>query len=340
MAKTILGVDIGYDNLKLALIAGGVVRNAVSVPMPRNMIRDGHVVSVESMGEMIRTTMKENGMKARTAAFVFSNDSVYVKSISLPRMTADQLEYNLPFEFRDYITGEIREYAFDYAMYYDKNYDNEMTGQDGAEEGTPKMDMLACAAPRTVIEEARTIVRKAGLKLTMATPAVCTYMQLIRKKEELNPTGINEYCILDLGYQAVRMYIFKGERHVVTRVLDVGLSGLDQVLADVYGVDIHLAHTYLMTDYEHCTRREECLSAYDSIATELMRALNFFRFSNPDGNLEDVWLCGGGAKIEPLAEVIADNLDMRLHPASDLLPGGEMNKDAEIFVQAVGITLE
>ena len=336
MAKTILGVDVGYDNLKLALVSGGIVKKAVTVPMPRNLIRDGHVVSVESMGEMIRTAVKENGLRTKGAAFAFPNESVYVKTVSMPLMNEEQLIYNLPFEFRDYITGEIREYAFDYAMY---GSTPGRVAESGGEE-KPVMEMLAVAAPRSGIEDARQIVRKAGLKLEIAAPSLCAYMNLIRRREESGRGNAGEYCIIDLGYQAVRMYIFRGERHLVTRVLDIGLSGLDQVLADAYGVDVHLAHTYLMTDFEGCSRREECISAYDGIATELMRAMNFFRFSNPDSAIDDVWLCGGGAKIAPLREAIGEMLDMQLHPASDLLPDGNGLPDAETYVQAIGITLE
>ena len=36
MAKTILGVDIGYDSLKLALVNGKNVRKTAVVPMPKN----------------------------------------------------------------------------------------------------------------------------------------------------------------------------------------------------------------------------------------------------------------------------------------------------------------
>ena len=44
------------------------------------------------------------------------------------------------------------------------------------------------------------------------------------------------------------------------------------------------------------------MNAYSNIAVELMRALNFYRFSNRDSALEHMWLCGGGAVIEPLGE--------------------------------------
>ena len=59
MAKTILGMDIGHDQLKLALVKGGHVLKTAAAPMPENLLRDGRITSRESMAELIRTTMKE-----------------------------------------------------------------------------------------------------------------------------------------------------------------------------------------------------------------------------------------------------------------------------------------
>jgi type IV pilus assembly protein PilM len=126
---------------------------------------------------------------------------------------------------------------------------------------------------------------------------------------------------------------------VATRVLEVGMSRLDDVLADAYGVDAHLAHTYLMSNYENCQDREECRNAYESIAVELMRAMNFYRFSNPNSVLSDLWLCGGGAVIKPLADEIGDMLDLQLHPATELVPGGDGIESCNSFVQAIGIAM-
>ena len=44
MAKTILGVDIGQDQLKLALVRGNTVLKTASAEMPENLLRDGRVV--------------------------------------------------------------------------------------------------------------------------------------------------------------------------------------------------------------------------------------------------------------------------------------------------------
>ena len=44
MANTVLGIDIGYNSMKLALVKNGVLKKAAVVPMPENMVREGHVV--------------------------------------------------------------------------------------------------------------------------------------------------------------------------------------------------------------------------------------------------------------------------------------------------------
>ena len=202
------------------------------------------------------------------------------------------------------------------------------------------MELMAVGTLKAVLEDAQEILRKAGLRLAMTAPALCAYISLIRAQRESLAKISDEYGILDLGYEAIRMYMFKGDKHVATRVLEMGISRLDTVLADLYGVDVHLAHTYLMTNYENCQEREECRAAYENIAVELMRALNFYRFSNPDSALGDMWLCGGGAVIQPLAETIGDMLNIQLHTADELVPGGEMIDGCNSYVQAIGITMD
>lgn len=340
MAKKLLGIDIGYDRLKLVLVSGKKVKKAVIVPMPNNLIKEGRVVSIESMGELIRSTMRENGLHCSNAAVVLSNESVFVKNVTMPRMTADRLVYNLPFEFRDYITDELKNYAFDYAMITDPETLKASAPEEGDEETDTSrtMELLAVACPTVVLEETRDYLRKAGLKLVKAAPTVCAFSPLIRQMQQRTGASGGEYCILDLGYQAVRMYMFKGDSHQASRVLEVGLSTIDDVIADAYNVDVHLAHTYLLTNHDNCQEKEFCRNAFNNIAVELMRAINFYRFNNPDSQLNDIWICGGGAEIESLRTAIAETLDMNLHNASELVPNGEGFDECHTLIQAVGIT--
>ena len=343
--KPIVGLDIGCDSMKIVLCQGDNVKKSVQVPMPQNLIKEGRPVSPEALGELLRTTLRENGIRCHQAAVVLPNDVVYLRNITMPRMTADQLEYNLPFEFRDYITDELKNYAFDYAMISTpkellETKEPEQDGEkkeegEGEEYASGAMRLLGVAVPLAVIEEYRAAVRKAGLKLAKLAPTVSAYRELIYRLPGGEETE-REECVLDLGRQSIRMYMFKGGRHIVTRVLEIGLETLDQVIADALSIDVHLAHTYLLTNHEDCQNAEYCRNTYGNIAVELMRALNFYRFSNPDSHLSDLWVCGGGANIKALRDAIDETLDLTIHGADELVGSVE---DAGAMAQAVGIAL-
>ena len=346
MAKKILGIDVGHDTLKLALINGKTVEKVVSAPLPLNLIQNNKVVSEEAMGEFLRDTMKENGIRCGLAAYVFQNENIYARIIKMPKMTADQLRVNLPYEFSDFISDEPQKYVYDYAMLpgeelrssspQDPNIPPDLAADTGEEpeEDTDSMSLMAVAVQKEILESVRRFTKKAGLKLVKAAPTMSAFISLIRE----NGDPDKEYCVLDLGHRAIRMHIFKGERYEVTRTLDVGLSVLDDVIAENLNVDVHLAHTYLLSNYENCQYSEYCRSAYDNITMELVRALNFYRFSNPDSNLEDVYLAGGGMQNDSLREVIRQSLDLNVHHARELLPPSMSREGISSFVQAIGIT--
>ena len=149
-----------------------------------------------------------------------------------------------------------------------------------------------------------------------------------------------EYGILDLGHHAVTMYMYKGDRHVATREFEMGLSSLDDIVADKFGVEKHLAHTYVLNNFENCLEAEECTTFYDNISVELMRAINFYEFSNQGSSMTDIWVCGGGAVNLPLIRSIDETLEANLHPLYKLLPGEENVPQNNAFAQAIGITLE
>ena len=287
------------------------------------------------MGELIRKTMKKHGIRCKNAALVLNNETVFIRNVLMPIMNVDQLEYNLPFEFRDYISDELSNYVYDYEVL---STNAVMPAEDETDEAPAQaMELMAVAAPKSLMEEAKAILRKASLKLAAAAPAVCAFQNLIREDQKKGESPEKEYCMLDLGYRTIRMHIFRGDKHVVTRGLELGLSSIDTVIAEAYKIDEHLAHTYLLTNYEGCLGKDYCINAYNTIAVELMRAINFYQFSNPDSHLEDVYVCGGGAAIAPLEKTIEETLDLKVHPVSELLPRGSKTDDAHSTIQAIGI---
>ena len=358
MAKSCLGIDIGKDQLKLVLMKGETIQKAVSVQMPEGLLKEGRIVSVETTGELIRKTMKENKIRCKEAAVVVSSGVCFLRNVTMPEMTADQLVYNLPYEFRDYITDELKKYAFDYSWgsaeelpkaKKPKKQPKKKKGEEkpdekaeDSEERRGEMELLAAAAPLEAIDDLRLMARKAGLKLTFAAPEVSACENLLHYKLKEESDKDKEYGILDLGSTSSRLLIFKGDRHQVTRIIERGMELVEELLADSLHIDIHLAHTWLLTNHEDCVNSEICQDAFSQISVELMRALNFYQFSNPDSRLEDIYICGGGASIESMRESLKENLDVTIHDASELmdgLGGGRVSEVPSLWMLAAGTAL-
>lgn len=358
MAKSCLGIDIGKDQLKLVLMKGETIQKAVSVQMPEGLLKEGRIVSVETTGELIRKTMKENKIRCKEAAVVVSSGICFLRNVTMPEMTADQLVYNLPYEFRDYITDELKKYAFDYSWgsteelpkaKKPKKQPKKKKGEEkpdekaeDSEERRGEMELLAAAAPLEAIDDLRLMARKAGLKLTFAAPEVSACENLLHYKLKEESDKDKEYGILDLGSTSSRLLIFKGDRHQVTRIIERGMEQVEELLADSLHIDIHLAHTWLLTNHEDCVNSEICQDAFSQISVELMRALNFYQFSNPDSRLEDIYICGGGASIESMRESLKENLDVTIHDASELmdgLGGGRVSEVPSLWMLAAGTAL-
>ena len=354
MAKSCLGIDIGKDQMKLVLMKGENIVKTASVQMPEGLLKDGRIVSVETTGELIRKTMKENKIRCKEAAVVVSSGICFLRNVTMPEMTAEQLVYNLPYEFRDYITDELKKYVFDYSWGSEeempkgkklkkasKKKKKEEKPEEEENQKRNEMELLAAAAPLEVMEELRLMTRKAGLKLTFAAPEVSACENLLHYKLRNEQDKDKEYGILDLGSTSSRLFIFKGDRHQVTRVIERGMEQVEELLADNFHIDIHLAHTWLLANHEDCIHSEVCQDAFSQISVELMRALNFYQFSNPDSRLEDIYICGGGASIATMRQSLEENLDVKIHEAGELLErmNGSGDEASSLWMLAAGTAL-
>lgn len=204
-----------------------------------------------------------------------------------------------------------------------------------------EMELLAAAAPLEVMEDLRLMTRKAGLKLTFAAPEVSACENLLHYKLRNEQDKDKEYGILDLGSTSSRLFIFKGDRHQVTRVIERGMEQVEELLADTFHIDIHLAHTWLLANHEDCIHSEVCQDAFSQISVELMRALNFYQFSNPESRLEDIYICGGGASIATMRQSLEENLDVKIHEAGELLErmNGSGDETSSLWMLAAGTAL-
>ena len=135
--EKIVGFDIGESSVKLVYFAGADLKKAVTAELPDNMVSGSRILSMDAMADFLRQMAKSNGIPLTHAALVLPSTEVFTRELVMPAMTEQQLLYNLPYEFRDYLTEEKNKYFFDYSM---REVLRDESGQP------TEMNLLACAA--------------------------------------------------------------------------------------------------------------------------------------------------------------------------------------------------
>ena len=265
--EKIVGFDIGESSVKLVYFAGADLKKAVTAELPDNMVSGSRILSMDAMADFLRQTAKSNGIPLTHAALVLPSTEVFTRELVMPAMTEQQLLYNLPYEFRDYLTEEKNKYFFDYSM-------REVLRD---ESGHPtEMNLLACATLKSTVESYRTMLRRAGFRLRVLTPSECAYSAVLQAYYRRTQQEGRDLCVVNLGHSATFLYIYRGGHFASRREIEVGVSDLEHLVADQCSVDVHMAHEYVRQNYNHVLESEQARELYGRIAVEVVKAVNFF----------------------------------------------------------------
>ncbi len=323
MSKKIIGVDLGVSEVKFAVVNGNVIEKTVHVQTPENLIRNGMPASPEAMAVFFKQAASQNGLRGGAWALSLSPSQSFTRCVTVPQMNIEQLELNLPYEFRDYITQGKEKYQYDYAVLEKRR------GEDGAGD---EMDLMACAALKTTLVQLQATFRRSGFKLKRIIPEEFAYRNLLRQARD---QGDDPVCLIDLGHASTRVHIFKGERFEVTRIIDTGGTHQDAVIAELLSVDPFLARTRKQANQDGVLEAEPCLELYRSIALEIMRAINFYNYDSR-ANLEKVYVMGGGAMNPFLLKELEETLGLEIRDAAELLPKVRAGDAPCLFASAAG----
>ena len=322
MSQAQLGVDIGNRAVHLVLWDGKQIKKSITEPLPEGLVRDGHIVSNAAMAEFFKTIRKQYHIPSGHVSLVLHSGECFCRRFDVPAMTHSQLKVNLSYEFRDFITQEKEKYFYDYAVL------NQM--DDGA-----KLDLMAAAVAKETIASYDEMLRKAGFRLRVAIPEEVAYTNLFDRFKSEETQG--SACLLDLGHAAVSIHMLRDGRHQSGRNLDYGCAALDQVISEQLNVAPYVACTYRESNYEDCQNLEGCKDVYSHIALEVLKAVNYYNYSNAEQPVEFICCWGGGLKIAPLLDALRETLSVPVDSWEKLLPG--LNQDPSSLL-ALGAALQ
>ena len=301
--------------------------------MPDSLVHEGRIVSPEAMAEHLKACMKKNRIRARSCAVILPASQVFVRQTELPMMTDAELQLNLPYEFRDFITDERDKYFYDYYV---------ISTQNDAEGHPVKMTLMAAAVAKELVSQYNDLCRWAGLKLKTAVPAEMALVNLLRRNAQLGekPVGEDDQCFIDLGHDGTRIFFFQGDRFDAVRAADIGGARADLALSETLGVDPHIAQARKEANADGELLSTEAAEIYRGISTEVMRAVNFYSYNNPNSELKRGWFCGGGSRVAPLCDDISQTLELSLSPIASVIPGSPDDRLSAVCFSAIGAAMQ
>ena len=323
MSSKMIGVEIGSSTLKMAVYAGSAIKTMAVKRMPEDLVREGKITAPAAMVNFIKEMRKEFGIPSGHCALVLPSQAVIGHHVIMPVMDEAELQLNLPFEFRDFVGKEGSKFYYDYSVL----------------KTTPEtMELYAAAVRMEIVEEYYDILKKAGLTMKVAIPAEMAWMNLVDKAKD-EPKKL---CIVDIGSGYTRVNIFSNGNFVMGKDIEMGGALLDHTIASEQDVDPYVARTRKEADMDGILATDTCVEFYQALAIEIMKAVNFYSYSDSDNStaLADIYYCGGSSVIEPLRNAILKATGLTLHHIHRLVPGKVVGDQALSCAIAAGAAVQ
>lgn len=210
---------------KMAVCQNRTLKQFVSEKIPDNMVKDNKIVSWDAMADFLKEVIRTKGVKCRHCAIALPVDTSFIRRVTMPLMTEQQLKVNLPYKFHNYISQDMDEYIYDYAVI--SRTDKEM-------------ELLAVAAARDFVDKYVEMCRRAGLKLVLIAPDIIAFRNILRSYEQEHGLkhGSADYAILNVGDRKNDLHFFSHGEYEVTRSLETGCHELMKAISELTGEDV------------------------------------------------------------------------------------------------------
>lgn len=300
--KSYVGLDIGHFAIKAMQVDrnadGWKVSKYGSIPTPENSLVDGMVTGNE-ITQAIKQLLTEHGIKANSAILALGGASVLVRTARVPKMAEESLRKSIRFEAGRYIPASA-----------DENYiDFEITGFPDAE----NMDIMVCAAPRTMVNARIAACEAAGLTVEVVeAESFASYRSLVEADTQHGWVR-NNIVLIDIGATTTNMSLVENGVFQMVRSFNYGGQILTDALKKQFKMDQANAEEGKalldITELVDPQRQTDSVplkvvqTHLDDLIRELRRSLNYYQSQlqtvTPDARLriDSVILTGGASQL-------------------------------------------
>ena len=297
--KNLVGIDIGTSSIKVCQLkesrrGSGLVRVGYAELAPQTIV-DGQVMDAGAVVESLQRVFHDARIKQKEVALSVSGQTVIIRKIAVPIMTAAELDEQINWEAEQHIPFKIEDVQIDYQVLRRRPE-------------ASQMDLLLVAAKRDQIADYAQLARDARLRPVVCDIDAFTVQNIFEFSRGLPPD--QTIALINVGASLSSLNIIAN-----------GVSSFTREIANGGNVITEEIQKQLQVPYEQAEAlkcggdpaqpgvvppqvAQVIETVADSIAAEIQRSLDFFMATGGEGEITRILITGGTAPLVPLAQAI------------------------------------
>jgi type IV pilus assembly protein PilM len=300
----LLGVDIGSSSIKVCQLKetrkGTSLVRLGFAPLHPQVIVDGQVMDAGAVVETLQRLVKDCKIRQKECALSVSGQSVIIRKITVPMMTAAELAEQIQWEAEQHIPFDIKDVSVDYQVLRRRPE-------------ASQIDLLLVAAKRDQIHDYAQLARNAKLKPIVCDIDAFTVQNLFEYSRGLPPE--QTIAIINVGGSLSSLNIISRGVSAFTREIANGGNVITEGIQKALNIPHDQAEAYKCggaatpeDPYRAGMVPQQVVQVIegvcDSIAAEIQRSLDFYMATSGENEIARIYVTGGSSNLAPLGQAI------------------------------------
>src|ERR1043165_6257131 len=291
-ARNIVGLDIGSRFVK----AVQLTESSGTYKITEFGIAE--VSPQVSVADVVGELFSKKAFKTKRVGTSVSGRFVFVRYISMPVMTDEELVNAAKYELGKYIPVEVDE------VLHDSQKLEELAAQEGQE---PEMRVLLVAAKRTFIDEHVGILEGAGLQPAIVDVDSFALGNAYELSGMINPQAIAAgklVALVDIGASKTNINIMSDAISYFTREFYKGGDDLTDSISKKLSLEVKDAEAMKRNPGGELDKVQDCISSVvEDICHDINISIDYFE-NQYDKKVEEVYITGGASGTLGLQETL------------------------------------
>ncbi len=321
-SKNVVGLDIGSSAIKLVELKekkGGtyqLVKMGVERLSPEAIV-DGSIMDSSMVVETISRLNSEKGVKNSNYATSLSGHSVIIKKISLPSMSAEELDESIQWEAEQYIPFDINDVNLDY---------HQLTPAGTGE----NIEVILVAVKKEKINDYTSVISQTGKVPVLVDVDAFELQNCYEINHDVNENRV--VGLVNVGASVTNVAVLSGTNSLFWRDITFGGNQYTDAIQRELSLSFEQAEELKRgkTVGDHTVQQVIPIlnSVSEDFAGELRKTLDFFTATSGAERVDEIVLSGGGSGVLNLDATLRDKFSI---PVSILDPFRNVTVDEREF---------